>query len=125
MSSTVNWAKLVAQGRAKAIGIPWEKEEELARKDGVGAEDIRTGKWKSEKKVPLLTPEQDENLDEILKLEVTPAAEELEEKIEQMKSLKRMKKDELIALAKEMKLEFDAEVVTRGDLILLIEEHRE
>jgi len=47
MSLTADqWAKLVNQGRAKAIGVPWSDEEAQARANGVSAEDIRSGIWK-------------------------------------------------------------------------------
>ena len=99
--SIVNWAKLVAQGRAKAIGIPWTKEEELARRDGVEADDIRTGKWKEEKEEPIDTPEG-----EVIE---TPSPLDNVKEIKIDKPVKKMIKDDLIKLAKTMKLEFDAE----------------
>lgn len=40
---SINWANLVAKGRAKAIGVPWSEEEAAARAVGVPAEYVRDG----------------------------------------------------------------------------------
>ena len=41
--STPNWGNLVAQGRAKAIGVPWSDEEAAAPAVGIPAEFVRSG----------------------------------------------------------------------------------
>ena len=41
---SINWGKLVAQGRAKAYGVPWSDEELKALASGVSAEELRKGK---------------------------------------------------------------------------------
>lgn len=43
MSNDINWANLVANGRAKAHGIPWTEEEAAARAAGVPADYVRQG----------------------------------------------------------------------------------
>lgn len=43
MNQTVDWAKLVIQGRAKAYGIPWSEGEAKARAAGIPAEYVRNG----------------------------------------------------------------------------------
>lgn len=103
MRTSINWSKLVTQGRVKAIGVPWSKEEERALKKGISPEDVRAG---------------------LLSVRDVKQAEK-EEKIIGEKSLERMKKAELIARAKELEIEFDETAVTRADLILLIEKKME
>lgn len=43
MSTSINWAKLVKQDRAKAIGVPWSDEEQEALKEGVPPDHVRDG----------------------------------------------------------------------------------
>ncbi len=43
MNDSINWANLVANGRAKAHGIPWTEEEAAARSLGIPAEFVREG----------------------------------------------------------------------------------
>jgi hypothetical protein len=93
-----NWTKLVDQGRAKAHGIPWSEEELAAIASGVSVEHVRGG---------ILTPEAQE-------------VEESEAE-EAGKKPQYMKKDELLAKAKEIGIEIaDEEAVTRADLITAI-----
>lgn len=94
MNNSINWALLVAQDRAKAIGIPWSREDRVALKRGISPEDIRAG---------LITDEDVERADE-------------QEKVDG-KLLFRMKKVELVELAKEMKITFDENETTRAALI--------
>jgi len=94
MLSSINWAKLVVQGRAKAHGVPWSKAEKDALKRGVSVEDVRAG----------LLNEED-------------VAKEDKKEEKEGKSLFRMKKDELVALAKELGLEFDESAATRAALM--------
>ena len=94
MQSSINWAKLVAQGRAKAHGIPWNRAEKDALGRGVSVEDVRAG---------------------LLDEEEVAEADKKEE--EEGKSLFRMKKDELVELAKEKGLEFEENAVTRAALM--------
>lgn len=98
-STHVNWGKLVGQGRVKAPGIPWSKEEQAALDAGMSVEDVRAG---------LLTPQ---------------AATEVEKT--DKKLLTKMKKPELVKRAKELGLEFQEDAVTRADLILEIQQAEE
>ena len=101
----VNWALLVAQGRAKAVGIPWSNEELKARFElGIPADAIRRG---------ILTKED--------YLEDTQKEAEMKDSGKEM-PLDRLKKDELLALAEERGIEVvDPKVTTKADLISLIE----
>lgn len=97
--TTPNWSKLVAQGRAKAPGIPWSNEELHAiHVLKIPVEDVRNG---------ILTKE------------------DLESQDEGPKPLKKMTKAELVAKAKELGIEFEEKVATKGDLILEIEKAEE
>ena len=40
---SLNWGKLLAQGRCKAYGVPWSEEEQVARQAGIPAEFVRQG----------------------------------------------------------------------------------
>ena len=101
----VNWALLVAQGRAKAVGIPWSNEEQNAKYVlGIPAEAIRRG---------ILTKED--------YLKDTKQEAKIKDSDEEM-PLDRLKKDELLALAKEREIEVvDPKVTTKADLVSLIE----
>ena len=48
----IDWNKLKAQDRVKDINMPWTEEEDKARRSGVPAEDIRSGKWQPAKPAP-------------------------------------------------------------------------
>lgn len=100
MNTQLNWPKLVNQNRAKAYGVPWSREERDAIKNGISPDDVRAG---------LLTKKEVEKADK---------------KETGEKSLLRASKDELIAMAKEMKLNFDFEAITRGALMHEIIEAR-
>lgn len=95
MKTHLNWTKLVTQGRVKAVGIPWSREEEQALREGMTPEDVRAG---------LLTKKEVEK------------AEKKEEKAGE-KSLIRMTLDELKVKAKELEIEFDEGAVTRQSLM--------
>lgn len=86
MITSINWARLVNSGRAKAIGISWNEKELVALKAGVSVEDVRAG---------ILSKEEDE---------IKP-------------TLERMKRDDLITMAKEFGVIFDEKVITRETLI--------
>ncbi len=114
MSTEINWPRLVAQGRIKAIGVQWTKEEQEALKKGVKPDDVRAG---------LMTPE-----------EVAEAAEEQkkagdigsQENPITLKLLRGAKKEVLIKIAKDFGIQItDENAVTRADLILLIQEEQE
>ena len=114
MSTEINWPRLVAQGRVKAIGIQWTKEELEAIKSGVSPDDVRAG---------LFTPE-----------EVAEAAEEQkkagvigsQDNPITIKFLRGAKKDVLIKIAKDFGIKIaDENAVTRADLILIIQEKQE
>lgn len=84
----INWANLVAQGRAYAVGIPWTEEQALARAAGVPAEFVREG---------------------VLSFEEYTKKRQAEDKaIEsgEEKPLNRMNRNELIAKATELGIEF-------------------
>ncbi|MCK4823354.1 Rho termination factor N-terminal domain-containing protein [bacterium] len=91
MSTTVNWAKLVEKNRAKAHGIPWSDEENEAIQSGINPDDVRAG---------LLTKE------DVKKAEKG--------------SMERMSMEDLVKMAKELKIEFDAKAVNKNDLIVEI-----
>ena len=91
MTTTVNWAKLVEKNRAKAHGIPWSNEENEAIQSGINPDDVRAG---------LLTKE------DVKKAEKG--------------SMERMSMEDLVKMAKELKIEFDAKAVNKNDLIVEI-----
>ena len=41
--STIDWARLVSQNRAKALGVPWTEQDLKAIQEGVPAEAVRDG----------------------------------------------------------------------------------
>lgn len=43
MSTNINWGQLVAQGRVKAHGVPWNDEERAALDAGMKPQDVRAG----------------------------------------------------------------------------------
>lgn len=89
----INWGRLVEQGRAKAIGIPWNNEEIKALNKGVKPEDVRAGILKQPK------PEKQEDI-----------------------PLERKSKDELLKIAEEKGVEIaDKKAISRGDLLLAIQ----
>lgn len=94
----IDWAKLVAQGRAKAHGISWSEEEAHARYVlGIPAEFVRSG---------ILTTKD---------YEKTLAKDEKEGA-----PVKRQTRKQLEAAAKKLKIEFTPEV-TDDALIAAIE----
>lgn len=95
---TINWGKLVLQNRAKAIGIPWSKEDLEAMKNGLTPDEVRAGYTTKE--------------------EVTKSADK-------PVRLSQMRKDTLCEIAKGLGIEFDKDIVTRGDLILEIEKRQQ
>ena len=95
MKTTIDWTRIVSQDRAKAVGIPWTREEERAIKDGISADDVRAG---------------------ILDIESKKAADESEEVI-----LARLPIEELNETAKGMGIEFDEGAVVKADIINEIE----
>jgi hypothetical protein len=95
--SDVNWSKLVAQNRVKAPGIPWTPAESKALKEGIAPDDVRLG---------IITKE---DLDKV----------NAEEAITGTKLI-RMNKEKLIALAKDLEIEFSEVDVKRSDLISVI-----
>lgn len=98
MSTQLDWAKLVKQNRVKAPGIVWTPQEMEAIANGVDPEDVRAG---------FLTKE-----------------EALAETGKDNKRVEIMKKAELIVLAKSLGINFNEEVVTRGDLIQEIKQYQ-
>jgi len=99
MSTEINWPKLVTQGRVKAIGIPWSKEEQEAIAAGIPAAEVRAGIF------------DQKSLDKAQK----------EEEETQSKPVERMTKPELVAHAKTLNIVFDEGAVTRAELIGEIE----
>jgi len=89
MSTSLNWAKLVKEDRAKAIRVPWSDEELDALEEGVPPDYVRDG---------VLSMEEYENLE----------GEE--------KNLIGMTKGELKELAGEMDIKYE-EDATRNALI--------
>ena len=90
MLTTINWARLVNSGRAKAVGVSWNEEELSALKSGISAEDVRAG---------ILTKEK---------------------KDDSKPKLEQMKREDLIGVAKELGIVFDEKAVTRETLIMEI-----
>lgn len=43
MNTSINWARLEVAGRCKAVGVPWNYEEEKAIRDGIPYEYVRLG----------------------------------------------------------------------------------
>lgn len=82
------------ENRVKAPGIPWTKDEQEALKAGISPDDVRNGVMKPEDVVNVPTAE---------------------------KPYKRMTKAELIKIAQDLKINFDPEIATKGDLVLEIE----
>jgi hypothetical protein len=101
MTTIINWAKLVKENRAKSLGIPWTAAEIKAIHEyGMNPDDVRAG---------FLKPADAE------KAKAEPGE----------KKLKYMNRAELIEVAKGLHLDFNESVVTRGDLILEIENKKE
>ncbi len=99
MNSSLDWGSLVMSGRAKAIGIPWSETEVKAIYElKIPVEYVREG---------------------VVTLEAYAKASARQE-VPETKSLRLMKRDDLITLAKAKNIEFDADVVTRADLFLLL-----
>lgn len=98
LSDGPNWGQLVSQGRAKAHGIAWNEAELRAiHEGGMDPEDVRRG---------ILTKDHLEHVNS------TPV---------ENRPIHYLKKIELLAKAKEMKIEVtNEEAATRGDLILAI-----
>jgi hypothetical protein len=92
----INWGKLVSQGRAKAFGVSWNKEEEYAiHVLGIPAESVRLG---------ILTLEE--------------CTSENEDKTSSA-VLKKMNKEEIKSLATEMGISFPDDA-KRLEIISLI-----
>ena len=92
-----NWAKLVMQGRAKDVGVPWNKDEAHAVFElGIPADYVRRG---------CLTVEELENLKK---------EDEQVEKKEGRKPLEAMDRGELVAAASELGVEFTNDATDQG-----------
>lgn len=89
MAIKVNYPRLVAQGRIKAAGIPWSKDEQIALASGMTPDEVRDGY--------LSKPD-------IKKL---PEAE---------RQLSRMNKAQLLEKAKALGIEIDGEEATVADI---------
>lgn len=89
MAIKVNYPRLVAQGRIKAAGIPWSKEEQAALKAGMTPDEVRDGFLSKA---------------DIKKL---PEAE---------RQLSRMNKTQLLEKAKALGIEIDGEEATVADI---------
>jgi len=102
--SNLDWGRLVAQGRAKASGIPWSAEELKARYElGIPADAVRRG---------ILTTE-DYQADTEDSQKIIAEGEEL--------PLEKLKKDELLVKAKEAGISVvEPKLTTKADLIDLI-----
>jgi hypothetical protein len=89
MAIKVNYPRLVAQGRIKAAGIPWSKEEQAALNAGMTPDEVREGYLSKA---------------DIKKL---PEAE---------RQLSRMNKTQLLEKAKALGIEIDGEEATVADI---------
>jgi len=93
MSTSIDWAKLTRENRVKAPGIPWTTAEMRAiHEKGMDPEDVRSG---------FTDPSELDNSGAPKKLE-------------------QLKKAELVIKAKELGIDFDEKIATKGDLILEI-----
>jgi len=101
MSTNIDWAKLVSEGRAKAVGIGWdEKELEAIHKNKMSADDVRAGFFTKAQKEKYLEKHKELPLD-------------------------KMAKKDLVKIAKELKIEFNEKVVSAGDLAIVIKQKQE
>ncbi|MCK9578706.1 hypothetical protein M0R01_04450 [bacterium] len=92
MSTQIDWAKLTNENRVKAPGIPWTQAEmDAIHSKGMNPDDVRAG---------FLDP--------------------LEIESDKPRKLSQLRKPELVIKAKELGIDFDEKVATRGDLILEI-----
>ncbi len=92
MSTKIDWAKLTRENRCKAPGISWSDAELKAiHEKGMNPDDVRAG---------FLDPS-----------DLEP---------DKPRKLEQLRKPELVAMAKELGIDFDENVATRGDLILEI-----
>lgn len=89
MAIKVNYPRLVAQGRIKAPGIPWSKDEQIALASGMTPDEVREGYLSKA---------------DIKKL---PEAE---------RQLSRMDKAQLLERAKELGIEIDGDEATVPDI---------
>lgn len=89
MAIKVNYPRLVAQGRIKAPGIPWSKDEQIALASGMTPDEVREGYLSKA---------------DIKKL---PEAE---------RQLSRMNKAQLLERAKELGIEIDGDEATVPDI---------
>ena len=143
MKTSVNWVKLVMQNRAKSIGVPWSREEEIALKSGISAEDVRAGllteenvieadKIDKKAETPNLERLPIDELNEAAKgigidLEVASRSDiikEIENKMGSKEDLLKMTRPELSALAKELEIEFVYIKTTKSDFVELIQKAR-
>lgn len=90
--ASLNWGRLVAQGRAKDIGIPWSDEELAALKSGMKPDEVRAG---------ILKPSQRTK--------------------EKKSSLKAKSLPELKVIAMDLGIKFDDVAVTKSALVSEIE----
>jgi len=105
MSTNIDWAKLVSEGRAKAMGVPWtERDLQAIHGEKMSADDVRAG---------FFTKKMKEDYEK-----------ELAERGSEMPLEKMVKKD-LIKIAKELKIDFNEKIISKGDLILEIKSKRE
>lgn len=102
----IDWAKLVEQGRAKAIGVPWSEEElKAVYQLKIPAEYVRQG---------ILTLEDYQKELEKEK-EIIVKGKEL--------PLEKLKKDELVKKARELGINIvDEKAITKAELILMIKD---
>jgi hypothetical protein len=89
-SQTPNWAKLYREGRCKNIGVPWTDEDLEALKNGISVDDVRAG-----------------IIDEKSRAKVE----------KKMTPLDKLKRADLIEIAKEKGIAFDEDYVTKAVLI--------
>lgn len=107
MSQQIDWAKLVSQGRAKDMGIPWTEDELKAIYEyKIDPDDVRAG---------ILTPEDKVRADK----------KDAELKSQGKVNYERMKKSELEKLAKGLGIEFESMSVTKSGLIAEIKKAQE
>ena len=96
-----DWGKLVAEGRAKAHGVPWSDAELKAVYElKIPADYVRNG---------CLTLEEYQTTQSVLPKDGN-------------KANRYKPKEDLVKLAREKGIQFEADSVTRSDLILMLEQ---
>ncbi len=104
MLSSPNWGALYAQGRCKAVGVPWSEQELAARALGIPVEFIRNG--------VLTSAAYKKELEKVDAIESKTGA----------KPMKYWNKSQLVERAQKLEISFDPQQTTNQTILSLIEE---